>query len=111
MITISPLTPESGTIDACGAPRLFATPATVRRCCARVEEVGGLDDRELGLREAAQDRLVRDRRLLGAPGAERAAEAACGGAARAAGRPGAGVPSRSQPYSSAISWQSGQTST
>src|SRR5829696_1142309 len=43
----------------------------------RVEEVCRLDDRELGLREPPQDRLVRDRRLLRpAAAAEEAAPAA-----------------------------------
>ena len=50
---------------------------------ARVEEVGGLDDGELGLRETAQDRLVRDGRLLGSTAsAEKAVPSgSCGGAA------------------------------
>ena len=66
--TISPLTPESGTdrgFRRAEALRDAGHRAPVR---ARVEEVGRLDDRELGLGEAPQDRLVGDRRLLGAAG-------------------------------------------
>ena len=75
--TISPLTPERGTIEdlrCAEALRDAGDRAAVR---ARVEEVGGLDERELGLGETAQNRLVRDGRFLGAPAAsEQAAPAA-----------------------------------
>ena len=42
-------------------PRLFATPATVRRKRGLVEEVGRLDERQLVVGEATQDRLGDDR--------------------------------------------------
>ena len=78
---------------------------------ARVEEIGRLDDRELGLREAAQDRLVGDRSLLRPLASEERAPEASPAANGDESAGIVGLPSRIQPCSRAISWQSGQTST
>ena len=64
--TMSRLTPESGTIENVGAPRLFATPATVRRCALALKRLAASTTASSGSRQPAQDRLVCDRRLLGA---------------------------------------------
>ena len=54
----SPVAAPSGTMLACGSPRLFAMPPTVRAVGAVVEDVGGLEECDLGVGELAQDRLL-----------------------------------------------------
>ena len=80
----------------------------------RVEELGRLDERDLVVAEAAQDRLADDR-LRPPPRGHRGSTAtAIAGAAGAAATWSIGetdTPSLTQPWSIAASVQSGQTST
>ena len=113
VITTSPLTPESGRMLACGAPRLLAMPATVRR-------------KSVWLKRSAASTTSRSgserRRRIGSSATGASATAALRASnrlerlSRRRGRSVetvgvVGLPSFSQPYSSAMSWQSGQTST
>src|SRR4051794_12344586 len=110
--TTSGLTPESGTIETRGSPRLFAIPPTVRRYCdalkwsaaSTVASSGSERRRRIGSVATGSwaglfgipSRLAREKRLR----------------LRTAGIVGVvGAPSLTQPYSTAVSWQSGQTST
>ena len=91
------------------ALRDAADGAAVR---AAVEEVGGLEQRDLVAREAAEDRLGRRERLAVARRRPSRSPRPRRRRLRSPGTIGVvGVPSFSQPCSTAISWQSGQTST
>ena len=96
-----------------GLAERLADPADGAPVLRRVEEIGRLDHRELLLGQAAQDRLGRDRALEPArrgfserPRARSLPPPALVGTVGTVG-----APSRIQPCSSAVSWQSGQTST
>src|SRR5919204_4736938 len=113
VITTSPLTPDSGRTLIFGEPRLLAIPATVRR-------------KSVWLKRSAASTTSRS----GSDRRRRIGSSATGASATAAFRASnrlerlnrrrgrsvetvgvVGLPSRNQPYSSAMSWQSGQTST
>src|SRR3990170_1700935 len=109
--TSSLFTPESGTIETSGAPSARATPSTVRR-------------KRLALKRSAASTSAAsasDRRRSTGSGTTGFASplptpSSCahrGRFLRACGESAGdiGPPSRTQPYSSADSWQSGQTST
>src|SRR6478736_4657562 len=113
VITTSPLTPESERMLVLGAPRLLAIPATVRRksvwlkrsAASTTSRTGSERRRRIGSSATgdseteslrASNRLERLSRRRG----------------RSVETVGVvGLPSFSQPYSCAMSWQSGHTST
>ena len=100
--TTSRFTPESGTIADLRLAEARATPGDRAPVGARVEEVGRLDERRLGVGEPAEDRLRHDR--LGLAAARRRGAAPQRGRACAPcgeTRATIGPPSLTQPCSSA----------
>jgi hypothetical protein len=109
--TTSALTPESGWIDTFGVPRLFAIPPTVRRYCEELKRSAAST-----IASSASDKRRRNGSLaIGASAAARTPRNVPS-EKRLRLRSGAivgvvGAPSFRQPYSSAVSRQSWQTST
>src|SRR5215212_5736277 len=109
--TTSGVTPESGTTDTLGSPRLFAIPPIVRRYCEALKRSAAST-----IASSGGDSL---RRIgSGAIGSEGAFAVPISAASdrRRRRRSGetvgvVGAPSFTHPYSSASSWQSEQTST
>ncbi len=110
--TSSLLTPESGTIETSGAPSALATPSIVRRKRLALKRsaasTSAASESESRRRTGSGTDRLRPRR---SPTPRSCAQRgrfrrACGDSAREIG-----PPSRTQPYSSATSWQSGHTST
>ena len=109
VITSSRFTPESGRMLARGSPRLFAIPPTVRR--------NGLELKRSAASTTSSSVSERRRRI-----GSLTTGSSAGGRSNSPPRPrrrrrangivgAVGLPSFTQPWSSAISWQRGQTST
>ena len=104
--------PESGTIDAFGAPRLLAIPAIVRRKALSLKRSAASTIASSGSGQPAQDRLVHDRLDRGLRDSPSSVATRPRRLRRRSLTTGVvGLPSFTQPCSSAMSWQSGQTST
>src|SRR5215218_8568412 len=110
--TTSGLTPDSATTDTLGSPRLFAIPPIVRRYCEALKASAASTIASSGCESL--------RRIgsgaIGSDGAFAVPINAASESRRRRRRSGetvgvVGAPSFTQPYSSAVSWQSGQTST
>ena len=110
--TISALTPESDDDRDLRRAERLADAADRAPVLGRVEDVGRLDHRQLVLRETPQDRLRRDR-LLGPRGrVPRSADEEAPRRRRVGrDRRRRRRPLSTQPYSTAVSGHSGQTST
>src|SRR5262249_42541971 len=105
------LTPERAWIETLGVPRLFAMPLTVRRYCEELKRSAAST-----IASSASERRRRNGSLaIGGPAGLRTPREPAsekGLRLRSAGIVGVdGAPSFSQPYSSAVSRQSWQTST
>ncbi len=111
--TVSALTPANGTIETFGSPRLFATPATVRRKSDWLKRSAA----STSVSSSSESRRRIGSETTGSASSSRAPSRACQsvfcrrrrGCCWRAGE--TAWPSRTQPESSAISLQSVQTST
>ena len=111
--TVSALTPARGTIDTFGSPRLFATPATVRRNVDWLKRSAA----STSASSSSESRRRIGSETTGSASSSRAPRSACHsvfwrlrrGCCCSAGE--TAWPSRTQPWSSATSLQSGHTST
>ncbi len=111
--TVSALTPGSGTIETLGWPRLRATPATVRRKVDWLKRSAA----STSASSSSESRRSTGSATTGSVSSSRAPSSVCQrvfcrrlrGCCWSAGE--TACPSRTQPWSSATSLQSGQTST